>query len=73
MLFQIGTGRILVDDVLFDLEGLKYGGAVILFVGNGHISMFEGYLNAEDWPEEAQLTNVHYDTNPRDFKLLRKA
>ncbi|MFA5801489.1 MAG: Imm40 family immunity protein [Thermoleophilia bacterium] len=70
---RIGTGRILVDDVQFDLEGLKHGGEIILFVDDGHISIFEGYLHAEDWPEEAGLTNVRYDTNPRDFELLRKA
>lgn len=70
---RVSSGRVLVDDVRFDLDGLEHGGEVILFVDDGHIHIFEGYLHAEDWPDEPKLTKVFYDTDPRDFKLLRKA
>lgn len=70
---RVSAGRILVDDVHFDLDGVKHGGEVILFVDDGHIHIFEGYLHAEDWPAEPKLARVYYDTDPRDFKLLRKA
>lgn len=70
---RVSTGRILVDDVHFDLDGLEHGGEVILFVDDGYIHIFEGYLHAEDWPDEPKLTRVYYDTDPRDFRLLRKA
>jgi hypothetical protein len=70
---RISSGRILVDDVRFDLEGLDHGGGVILFVDDGRISQFEGYLYGEDWPEAARLKSSTYDTEPRDFTLLRKA
>ncbi len=70
---RVSSGRILVDDVRFDLDGLEHGGEGILFVDDGHIHIFEGYLHSEDWPDEPKLTRVFYDTDPRDFKLLRKA
>ena len=40
--------RMLVDDVHFELEGLEYGASVILFVDDGYIHIFEGYLHGNE-------------------------
>jgi hypothetical protein len=70
---RIGSGRILIGDVYFDLEGIKYGGGAILFVDDGHLSMLEAYLNGDEkWPTEPNLTRIYYDSDPRDMEALRK-
>ncbi len=57
----------------FDLEGIEHGGGAILFVDDGHVSMLEAYLNADErWPKEPHLTRVYYDSDPRDMEALRK-
>lgn len=71
---RIGLGRIVIGDVYFDLEGIENGGGAILFVDDGHVSMLEGYLNGdEQWPKEAHLTRVYYDSDPRDMEGIRKS
>lgn len=71
---RIGSGRIVIGDVYFDLEGVQYGGGAILFVDDGHVSMLEAYLNGdEQWPKEPHLTRVYYDSDPRDMEALRKS
>ena len=70
---RIGSGRIVISDVYFDLEGIENGGGAILFVDDGHVSMLEGYLYGdEQWPKEPHLTRVYYDSDPRDMEALRK-
>ena len=70
---RIGSGRIVIGDVYFDLEGIESGGGAILFMDDGHVSMLEGYLNGdEQWPKEPHLTRVYYDSDPRDMEALRK-
>lgn len=69
----VKPGRIIINDVIFDLAGLQYGGGAILFTNGGRISQLEGYLNGEEWPDEPRVTRIYYDTNPRDLMLLRKA
>ena len=70
---RIGSGGIVIGDVYFDLAGIEYGGGAILFVDDGHISMLEAYLNGdEQWPREPHLTQVYYDSDPRDMESLRK-
>ncbi len=70
---RIGSGRIVIGDVYFDLEGVEYGGGAILFVDDGHVSMLEGYLYGdEQWPKKPHLIRVYYDSDPRDMEALRK-
>jgi hypothetical protein len=70
---RIGSGRIVIGDVYFDLEGIEYGGGAILFVDDGHLSMLEAYLNGDEkWPTEPSLTRIYYDSDPRDMEALRK-
>jgi len=70
---RIGSGRIVIGDVYFDLEGIEHGGGAILFVDDGHVSMLEAYLNGDEkWPKEPHLTRVYYNSNPRDMEALRK-
>jgi len=70
---RIGSGRIVIGDVYFDVEGIKHGGGAILFVDDGHVSMLEAYLNGdEQWPKEPHLTRVYYNSDPRDMEALRK-
>jgi len=70
---RIRSGRIIIGEVYFDLEGSEHGGGAILFVDDGHISMLEAYLDAdEQWPKEPHLTRVYYDSDPRDMEALRK-
>jgi hypothetical protein len=70
---RIGSGRIIVGDVYFDLEGIEHGGGAILFVDEGHLSMLEAYLNGDEkWPTEPSLTRIYYDSDPRDLEALRK-
>ena len=57
---KVKPDRIIIGDVIFDLAGLEHGGGAILFTKNGYISQLEGYLNAEEWPDEPQLTRVYY-------------
>jgi len=67
---RLGKGRLVIGDVLFDLEGIENGGGAILFVDDGYVSMLEGYLNGEpQWPETPRLTRVFYDSNPRAVNL----
>jgi hypothetical protein len=71
---KIASGRIVIGDVYFDLEGIEHGGGAILFVDDGHISMLEAYLNGdEQWPKEPHLTRIYYDSDPRDMEALRKS
>jgi hypothetical protein len=70
---RIGSGRIVIGDVFFDLEGVKNGGGAILFVDEGHIAMLEAYLNGpEAWPDEPRLVKVFYAMEPRNLEALRK-
>jgi len=70
---RAGSGRIVIGDVYFDLEGIEYGGGAILFVDDGHLSMLEAYLfGNEKWPTQPILTRIYYDSDPRDIESLRK-
>ena len=62
-----------IDDVVFDLRDREHGGGAILFVRDGRLNMLEAYLDAEEWPETAQLTGIRYDTgDQRNLAILGK-
>jgi hypothetical protein len=64
---------LVVDDVLFDLDGLEHGGCAIAHVRGGYLDLVEAYLNAGAWPKTPHLIRVYYDTGePRDLELLGK-
>ena len=64
---------VVVDDVLFELEGLEHGGGAIAHVHNGYLDLVEAYLHAGHWPKAPRLVRVYYDTGAvRDLELLGK-
>jgi hypothetical protein len=65
--------NVVIDDVLFELEGLEHGGGAIAHDHGGYLNLIEAYLNAETWPTTPVLRRVYYDTgDTRNLDLLRK-
>ena len=56
-----------ISDVYFDLKGTEHGGAAILFVRAGAVTMLEAYSHAGDWPDEPEEFSIHcFDGAKRD-------
>ncbi|MCM1091553.1 MAG: hypothetical protein NC092_05695 [Butyrivibrio sp.] len=64
--FQIGD----VDGMINGIDGAV---GFILYIKDGYLEMLEGYTNAVDkWPETDAEINLDYDSQPRNYELLRK-
>ena len=49
-----------VQDLHLELDGLKHGAGVVLFVRGGRLDMLEGFSYDEPWPEAPRLNRWSY-------------
>jgi hypothetical protein len=64
-------GNFQVGDVHAELEALKYGVGLVLFIREGRLHMLEGYTYDEPWPEQVRGFSLRY-TDPERANELAK-
>jgi hypothetical protein len=57
-------------DVVAEVEGVENGAGFLLFIEDGRMTMLEGYMFGEPWPEHARVLGVKYSSEPRDSSKL---
>lgn len=57
-------------DVVAELRGVNGGAGFLLFVDDGYIVALEGYVFAGTWPEETEIVELRYDSEPQNLDAL---
>jgi len=65
--------KVIVNDVVADIEGMPDGAGFVLFVEHGRLSLLEGYGYDDPWPSTITGCTLNYRTGgDRDWAALRK-
>lgn len=68
-----GNPSFTLGDVIPEIEGLELGGALVLFVKDGLLSMLEGSSYGDSWPATIGRFHLQYETGKeRDLAALRR-
>ncbi len=66
----VKPANIKIEDVFLQLQGVKFGFLVILFVRNGYMSSLEiVHVSTDLLPEEPVVECISYMTNKGDFNV----
>jgi hypothetical protein len=65
--------KVILDDVVAEIEGMPEGAGFVLYVEHGRLSMLEGYGYDDPWPTTISTYTLRYRTGEeRDWDGLRK-
>ena len=64
-------GNFQIGDVQAELEGLREGAGLVLFIRAGRLSMLEGFSYDEPWPAEIRRFSLRYSDPQRTSQLAK--
>jgi hypothetical protein len=75
---KVDPPRLRIGDVALEVEGVKNGAGVVLFVNDGLLDLLEIYTYDDIWPEDAKLISINYvaqsfPSSKRDLRALRNS
>jgi hypothetical protein len=75
---KVDPPNLTIGDLALEIEDVRNGAGVVLFVNDGLLDLLEIYTYDDPWPEDVKLISINYlvqgsPSSKRDLRALRNS